>query len=88
MISPCWYALSNMLFSFACFYTLYEWNHSTSLMAHGFVLGHFKLHLHCLLFNQQMAAGVLKLDLGNPEGNVKFSILSLCESACFTSPDP
>lgn len=36
----------------------------SSMVAHGFVLGYFKLHLHYLLLSQQMAAGVLELDLG------------------------
>lgn len=50
-------------------------------MAHGFVLGRFKLHLHYLLLSQQMAVGVLELDLGTGllESSVKFfTFLLLC----------
>lgn len=63
MTSPCWYALNDTLFSFACFYILCEWNRQYSSMAYGF-LGCFKLRLHYLLLSQQMAVDVLELDLG------------------------
>lgn len=56
-------------------------------MAHGLGSGHIKLYLLYMLFSQQMAAGVLELDLGNPEGLSSFSY-SCYYGSCFTRPDP
>lgn len=55
-------------------------------VTHGLASGHIKLHLY-MLFTQQMAAGVLELDLGNPEDLSSFSY-SCYSGSCFTKLDP